>query len=224
MKYGINVITLVLMLTSYSCLADPDRDIIDLLKHEKFQLELFELSMCTEEILTILQEDTTYHRHWKKRMGRVNDKRLSDYDRYFHSVELSFFLKQCQGLKSQYKSGYSLIEKSTPTFQTKDYADLAIPFYNYIHYPEDIDPACLVVLVCFSEKALNHIAKDKKSFSRFNDWFEYGYDEFRDGMARNNIGKKKINNRLIDFIENKYSKSSQPLAVSSIAMLKKKKK
>lgn len=224
MKYGINIITLILQLTSYSCLANPDRDIIDLLKREKFQFELFELSMCSEEILNILQEDTTYHRHWKKRMERVNDKRLSEYDRYIHSVELIFFIEQCQSLKSQFKSGYSFIEKSTPAFQAKDYTDLSIPFYHYIHYPEDIDPASLIVLVCFPEKALSDITKNKKSYSRFNDWIEYGYDEFRDGMAENNIGKKKINNRLIDFIVNKHSDSTQPLAVNSIAMLKKMKK
>jgi hypothetical protein len=211
-------------MTSYSCVANPDRDIIDLLKHEKFQFELFELSMCTEEILTILQKDTTYYRHWKKRMERVNDRRLSDYDRYVHSVELNFFIKQCQRLKPHYESGYSFIEKSIPTLNAKEYTDLSIPFYNYIHYPEDIDPASLIVLVCFPEKALDDITKDKKSFSRFNDWIEYGYDEFRDGMARNNVAKEKINNRLIDFIVDRHSKSSQSLAVNSIAMLKKMKK
>lgn len=224
MKYKIKITALILILVNYSCMAKPDRDIIDLLKHEKFKLELFELSMCAEEVLTILQEDTTYHHHWKKRMERIYDNQLTEYDRYVHSKELALFMKQCQSLKSQYRLGYDYLEKNIPVFRGKTYTDLSIPFYNYIRYPEDIDPASLIVLMCFPEKAFDDITKNKKALSRFNDWIEYGYDEFREGMAKNNIGRKKVNNRIIDFIVNKHSESSQELVVSSITMLKKMKR
>jgi hypothetical protein len=220
MKFAINTVTFIL-LTLSACSARPDGDIIDLLKREKFQFEIFELSMCAEEILSILQSDTAYHKMWEKRIQRANDSRLSEYDRYMHSAEYSFFLQQCHAFDSQYKRAVTFVKQSSSSFQMKTYADLSLPFNNYVHYPEDIDPASLIVLICLPEKALDDISKNKTSRVRFNNWIEYGYKEFRYGFTKNNVAKKKINDRMIDFIITKHSKSTHHLALASITMLKK---
>lgn len=220
MKQRINALMLILTSISFSCSANPDSDIIAHLKREKFQLELFELSMCVEEIFQVLREDSTYHRFWIKRMERVYDKRLTEYERYLHSIELNFFLNQCEQIGNKYKSEHSFLKKYIPQYQTKNLPNVAESFYNFIQYPEDIDPACLIILICFPESALNDIARDAKYLKQFNNWIEYGYDEFRDGFSQRNPAKRKINNRLIDFIIDKYSNSSHSLAQESISMLK----
>jgi hypothetical protein len=111
-------------------------------------------------------------------MQRANDPRLSAHDLYMHSAENSFFLKQCQFFNSQYKIGAEFVEKSSPDFPVENFSDISLPFNNYLHYPEDIDPASLIVLVCFSEKALEDISKNKTSLKKFNNWIEMGTKNF----------------------------------------------
>jgi hypothetical protein len=221
-------ITLLIILSlANSCVAQPavNDEIVSYLKKKKFQLELFELAMCKEEMLAILEKDTLFREIWKERAALIFDKRLSEAYLFFHTHEARLFsslLDSSTDLKKKYPLAFELVKTSIKTKNTlkvpTDYSNL---FLDYVEYPEDVDPACLVALMCFEDKAFSDINSNKVSLSRFNEWLNYGFEEFRHYSGSKSKAKNEINNRLVDFIIEKHKSSRDSLLIDkSIKLLK----
>lgn len=138
----------LLILLSYTnlCAALPsvDTEIASYLKKKKFQLELFEIAMCRDEILAILETDTLFRKHWKERTANIFDIRLNEANLFYRGFEahlISNFFDSSADLKTSYPLAFEVIENSIrPINKLKEPIDYPTVFLAYIEYPEDVDP------------------------------------------------------------------------------------
>ena len=143
---------------------------------------------------------------------------------YIHSLEYSLFEKRMgdnQTLKNDYPIAYKKVQNYKPPVKSREYSSFSEPFKVYIDYPEQIDNICLIMLVCrINCDFFDDIQNEKMALWKFNNWIEYGFEEFRYYPGTLNKGKGIINNRIIDYImEMKYCQQ-HPLAQKSITMIK----
>ncbi|GCC53323.1 hypothetical protein SanaruYs_35660 [Chryseotalea sanaruensis] len=197
-----------------------DSALMEYIKKEKFNLELYELSFCTEEVLKIIESDSTYQNDFIKRINRAFDKRLSESQRYFHTFEYVFFLNQISTIKNYkiiYPKSLLIIENLQPLKRDYTFKNYSFPFQNYIEYPEQVDDACIISLITdLPSTVWSDIERDKLALYRFNAWLEFGFEEFRYYPGTKSKVKSTLNKRIVDYISSKHKNSSMPLIVKAL--------
>lgn len=218
-------ITITIFSAAAKTWSSPYKDslIVEHLKKEKFNLELYELAFCSRELLQILEEDSMARNEFMKRIERAFDERLSQSQLYFHQLEydlLSGQISEDKDVKLSYPKALSLIQKLAPEKLSYDYKGFATHFQNYIEYPEQTDDACIIALVTNLPKTIwKEIESDKLALYRFNTWLEFGFEEFRYYPGLKSTIKSTINDRIISFIKEKYSVAHHPLIAKSLDMI-----
>lgn len=202
----------------------PDSLIVDYLKKNKFNLEFYELSFCQNEILFILEQDTGYYSIWEKRIQTEIKDSLDANAFYIHSKGLNFFkeILVTSELHNVYPFAFKFILESLNfNITLKKVNDFSEVFKSYIKYPEQVDDICLILLVCdFNCDFFKEIQSDKIANWKFNNWLEYGFEEFRIYPEKTIKGKREITERLISYILTNYKCMNQPLKQQSIEMIK----
>lgn len=238
MKYKINFTTLIVLitffnLTSFSQNQKIEQSIVDLIKENNFNLEIYELSVCINELFYIIETDSSKFLDFEIKMEKSFDKSLSLATKNIHSIEFKNFKKQIinnDSLQIKFPHAYMKISN----YQIKyipNKLDYLNSFKNYIDYPEQVDDICIITLLYNSNSStLDSILNDKIAFWRFSNWIDYGFEEFRYYPNLSNKGKEIITNRLILYIK-KINKNNNHYLVqkslesinSSIAKYKKRK-
>lgn len=197
-KYLLFLMILTLSTIGCSQNSTADNSIIEYLKKNNFNLEIYELAFCVEEILYILDEDTSYIRKLEEKIGSSFTKRNNSSQKYFHFKELQL-LKNKFRLKDADLGDIIFLESTQYNNPYESYAELV---NNYTEYPEQIDDIFLIFLVCnFEEKAWNDIMNNKIAYWKFNNWIDYGFIEFRYYMGTKNAAKGILNERIIEYIQ-----------------------
>jgi hypothetical protein len=202
----------------------PDPVLKDYVKKEKFALEIYELSFCLEEIADILEHDTSYNILFEKRLKLAFDKRLNKSQLFIHNKEMGLLRKSLANLKSGetiYPKAYKIMNKLFEGHNSSDFNNYSEPFKAYIEYPEQVDDICLVTLITDSpnNQAWEDIQSDKIALIRFNNWIEYGFEEFRYYPGLSSKPKSILNTRIVNFIFNKRKDDKNPLVMKSLKMI-----
>lgn len=226
MKKALLFIALISLIMS--CNAQTERtvnkEVLDILMKDKFNLEIFELSFCINEILNIIENDSSYYKILNDRISKAFDNNKKEEILYIHTVEFEFFqqmIKSNASLKNKYPDGYWKIQQIKPTLLSKTYSNYSEVFKAYVEYPEQVDNICLIMLTCKIDcKFFDDVQNDKIAQWKYNNWLDYGYEEFRHYPGTLNAGKGNINNRIIDYILKTKNCQDNPLANKSIEMIK----
>lgn len=199
-----------------------DESVVDILKKTDFNMELFELAFCINEIHYLVESDSVYYELLKKRFSRFSSIIEEDALKYMHILEYRLFKQQLdivllnKGCSVSLKDFQKIGEASSESIDTTDFS---IHFKSYIEYPEQVDNACLITLLSdVSCDYFSQIQDDKIALWQFNNWLDYGFEEFRyyPGVLKDGLGV--INNRIIDYILELEHCPNQKLVHKSKAM------
>src|SRR5690554_876959 len=199
-----------------------DKSVVDILKKTDFNMELFELAFCINEIHYLVESDSVYYELLKKRLSRFSSIIEKDELKYMYLLEYRFFKQKLNEVFFNKGCSVSLIDLQKfgePLAESIDTTDFSVHFRAYIEYPEQVDNACIITLLsdvncdCFSQ-----IQDDKIALWQFNNWLDYGFEEFRyyPGVLKDGLGV--INNRIIDYILELEHCPNQKLVHKSKAM------
>jgi hypothetical protein len=189
------------------------------LKKDNFNLSFYELSFCINEIYHILENDTAYCRVWENRINRLQTSNLN----YLKKIEYGYFDKMHKEnpYKTNYPKAVSFIDFSLVKINIEKITDFAEIFSDYIEYPEQVDDACLIMLVCDMDcNFFTKIQNDEIAFWEYSNWLEYGFEEFRYYPGLSTRANQIINDRIINYILNKKDCLDQELVQKSISMIK----
>jgi hypothetical protein len=229
MKHKIKFVFLgILSLTSFECISQTrkqiDVQIMEYLKKERFNIEITDLSFCIDEILFVIEKDTSYKNIFIKRINESFDKGLSNATIYVHKKVFESFMDTIKSLKyfkNNYPKAYEYIIHINPFIKEITFNSFTDVFKAYIEYPEQVDDICVFTLLYKSDnKTYEGIEKDKVALWRFNTWIEYGFEEFRYYPGILNKAKGKINERIIEAIIRKQGINSNQLVKKSLEMIK----
>lgn len=199
--------------------------IVDILKKDKFNMEVFELSFCIEELLYIVENDSSFFRMWADKIDNSFANTIKDEVLYIHSIEYNLFkmrLNEESDLKNKYPIAFKRIKNYEQNITPKYYENFSNPFKVYIEYPEQLDDICLIMLLSNIDCVFfEDIQNDKVAFWKFNNWIEYGFEEFRYYPGTLNKGKGIINNRIIEHVLESDKCQYNSLVKNSIIMIKK---
>jgi hypothetical protein len=204
---------------------ESNLDIVKMLKSEKFNLEFYELSFCIEEVLNIIETDSSFCNIWDARIAEGFSKRLEDEIIYIHFKELEFLkykLNSDENLKLKYPYAYEYVIKSIDINidLKKGMHNFPEIFNTYIKYPEQIDDICIIMLICdFDCMVFKTIQNDKISNWKFNNWLEYGFEEFRYFPSTQNQASNILTNRITKYIIENPKCINKPLVIKSIEMI-----
>lgn len=209
-----------------SCNAQQDRmineELVDVLKKDKFNLEIYELSFCLDEILYLIENDSNYFKTWKERVNKSFDPKLKKEVLYIHSLEYDFFklmILENSALINFYPNAYKKIQEIKPTPIAITNSKFSEVFKAYIEFPEQVDDICMVMLVCKLNCAtFNDVQNDKIALWKFTNWIDYGFEEFRYYPGTLNEWKGIINKRIINYILKSNNCVDHPLVSRSIAL------
>jgi hypothetical protein len=200
-----------------------DVSLADYLKQEKFNVELYELAFCLPEIFTIIEDDSTHRSRFKKRLQRAFNSKLSTSQLYFHQLELRIMLENVDKLNDvdeKYQKSLAVIRE----FYSDSHANKAefssSIFRNFIEYPEQVDDACLILLLSNTKDIQwSALEQDKGAMIRFANWINYGFEEFRYYPSTLRSNKLIITNRIIADVCARNRESKNPLVIRSLRMI-----
>lgn len=208
----------------------PQRDrfaqdfaLVDYLKQEKFNVELYELAFCLPEIFSIIEDDSAYRSRFKKRLQRALNTKLSTSQLYFHQLELRIMLENIDKLKDidkKYQKSFAVIrEFYSDSLSNKAEFSSSI-FRNFIEYPEQVDDACLILLLSNTKHSQwSALEQDKGAMIRFDNWVKYGFEEFRYYPSTLRSTKLIITNRIVADVRTRNRGSENPLVIKSLRMI-----
>ena len=182
---------------------EPNKQLVVMLKNNNFNLEIYELTFCLNEILYILENDSTYENVFSKRINEAFENRLNESTHFFNAMEYNYFKKvlmQQNVYANIFPKGYRFLCNLNPPVKKSNISYLEA-FKNYIKYPEQVDDVCLMTLIYKNKPEIyDSINEDNIAKWRINSWIEYGFEEFRYYPGILNKTKKILNDRIIDFI------------------------
>lgn len=225
-----SVVMLVLLISIVSIgFSKPDDElnleVVEMLKLQKFNLEYYELSFCIEEILYVVENDSSYSEIWDARISSGFVKTLEDEIIYVHLKELSFFeanLLADKTFKTKYPSAFNYILNSLDINMDvkKGVSNFSEIFNVYVKYPEQVDDICLISLICnFDCTIFSDIRNDDISNWKYNNWLKYGFDEFRYFPSIQDSAHNVLTNRVSNFIIKNSSCKTDTLVIKSIKMI-----
>ena len=198
-----------------------DFDVINILKRDNFNRSFYELSFCINEIHFILENDSNYFDVWKKRVQQIqtHENELS----YMKIIEYLFFneMQKNNPDNKYFPRATKFVQESQIKLNVDKPSNFARVFIDYIEYPEQVDDACLIMLICNPDcDYFTEIQNNEVSLWLFNNWLQYGFEEFRYFPALSNRGKMVITNRIIDYIFDKKDCIDKELVQKSKEMIK----
>lgn len=225
-----SVVVLVLLISIVSVgFSKPDDElnleVVEMLKFQKFNLEFYELSFCIDEILNIVENDSSYCEVWDARISSGFVRTLEDEIIYVHLKELDFFetnLLSDKTYKTKYPFAFKYILNSLEiNIDVKKGVSNFHKILNvYVKYPEQIDDICLISLICnFDCMVFNDIQNDDISNWKFNNWLKYGFDEFRYFPSTQDSANIILTNRISNHIVKSSKCKTEPLVIKSIKMI-----
>ncbi|MDR1225471.1 MAG: hypothetical protein LBK47_01050 [Prevotellaceae bacterium] len=174
-----------------------DMGIVEYLKKAQFNMLLVDLSFCVEEVKFILTTDSTYIPIWKERIERG----FNNQSNFLRKLEYALFQKQAESYFVATSLLYNTLDVSKVQMTDQQYIQ---DFLNLIEYPDEVDHACVVLLLCVEKcEIFNVIAEDKAANRQFKKWFDYGFEEFRYYPGLSNSATIKINNRIIKHLKDR---------------------
>ena len=194
-------------------------DVVNRLKKDNFYLEFYELAFCINEIHFILENDTSYFNVWKNRIENFSKHELS----YLKKIGCQFFSDmQNNNPDNQYYSrAVKFVQDNQLKIGIEKPVNFAQDFRRFIEYPEQVDDACLIMLICNIDcYYFIEIQNDEIALWRFNQWLEYGFEEFRYNYSLLDKSRRMITNRIIDYIVNKNDCEDKDLVRKSKKMIK----
>jgi len=201
---------------------DPNYEIVEMLTKNKLNLELFELAFVLPELAYIIENDSTGL--FDQRIQNAFNPNLSAVSQYVHSIELGFLLSQFAAdisLKSAFPVAVKMALQKEVFIREKSDDDFSVIYKEYIQYPEQVDDISLITLLTSKDCRLyENIAGDKMAMYNFNNWLEYGFDEFRYYPDSKDSINLEINNKLVDWIMTNAKCPDNPLVRRSKKMLK----
>lgn len=227
MKYKIKFTLVVLLITFCNQIINGQNNtrepqIIDLLKENNFNLEMYELTVCINELFYIIENDTNQFYAFQNRINHAFDKSFSNETKFIHFIEFENFKHEIlinDTLKKLYPDSFSKILNLKIDFYPRNIEYLNA-FKNYIEYPEQVDDICIITLLYKSDNAtLDSIMNDKIAFWRFLSWLEYGFEEFRYYPSINVKSKSIITDRLIFKIKSKNQDSDHEIVRKTFEMI-----
>jgi hypothetical protein len=201
---------------------DIDQQVVSYLKKNSLRVELFELSFCVKELVYILDQDTSYYKKWDELINILFDKRHKSEELFVRIKEITFLRNRMlndSSLVSLYPKAYQYLLSKIPTQNININKKFNEIFKICIDVPEKVDYMCLVSLICdFNESIFIDINNDKIALWKYNNWLEYGFAEFRYYPGILNKSKGIINQRIINYISEKYKESKNPLIIKTLGM------
>jgi hypothetical protein len=217
------IISLVMRCNAQSEL-NVNNAVIETLKKDRFNFEIFELAFCLNEIFSIIENDSTYYNIWASRINQAFNNKQKEELLYVHSIEykfLKYMMSENISLKGVYPNLYIKLQQIKPVLTAKEFPNFSKVFNDYIEYPEQVDNICLILLICeINCQVFDDITNDKIALWKYNNWINYGFEEFRYYPGTLNNGKKAINNRIINYIMNNKHCQGSPLVNKSFIMIK----
>jgi len=220
---------IIVFLTITNCDAQSDSKvneyIVKSLKENKFNFEIFELAFCLDEIFFLIENDSTSFDILIERINNAFNVPQKEEIKYIHSLEFDFFREQLIrkiDLKIKYPETYSRLEQTNPEIANNYSNNFAEIFKSYIEYPEQVDDICLIMLICNIDcKYYDNIQNDKIASWKYNNWIEYGFEEFRYYPGTLLEEKRVLNNRMFDYIVKTSNCRDILLVDRSISMIEK---
>jgi len=200
-----------------------DETVINLLEDSKFNLEIYELAFCTKEILYLIENDTTLYNLFQERINKSFRNTIKEELLYIHSLEYELLKDRIitNSNEEEFPQGVKGFKNIHPNTIQKVVSDFAVPFKAYIEFPEQVDDICLIMLLSDIDcKYFQDIQQDKIALWKFNNWIEYGFEEFRYYPGTLEKGKGIINKRIVNYIIQNNSCKEYPLVKKSTEMIK----
>lgn len=216
------IVGITITLLEIRCQASYNKEVVELLKKDKFNYEIYELAFCINEVSHIIEQDTNYLRVLDQKIRIAADNNIKPELLYIHLLEIDFFKKMLDenNVKDKYPKAYSDFQKILPSKKSNITTSFTKIFNSYIEYPEQVDDICLIMLTCnLNCKAFEDIQKDKTSVWKYNNWLDYGFEEFRFFPGKTSKAKNIMNNRIIDYILKSEKCKDNNLVIKSKAML-----
>jgi hypothetical protein len=210
-------------LSAASCSPAPyDSTLASYVAKENFNLQIYELAFCVEEVVAIIENDSLARKTFEERINRAFDSRYNNAQIYIHKLELNFFSQQSKKIISlnSYPNSSLLFDKMVENNKSNNYEKFASQFPEYIESPEQVDDACLIALISdLPNTAWRGIESDKLAMYSFNNWINFGFEEFRFYPGTKSKPKEILNKRIVDYVLQKHAKSSEPLVIRAVRMI-----
>jgi hypothetical protein len=199
-----------------------DKQVVEMLKANKLNLQLFELAFVLPELTYLIEKDTTGL--FDKRISNAFASNLSIDVKYIHSLSLDFLvskIKEDDSLIKAFPDATEKIIRKESYIIRKPEKSFSEIYKSYIKYPEQVDDATLIILLTANDcQIYESIASDEVALYNFNNWIEYGFDEFRYYPDSENPISKRINDKLANWVIEKANCSDNVLVIKAKAMLK----
>jgi len=200
-----------------------DEEVINFLKESKFNIEIYELAFCTKEVLYLIESDSSFKNMFQERINNSFENDISEELRNIHSIEYRFFKDRMvkDSNSNEFPKGFRYFINIQPNITQNIFVDFAVPFKAFIEFPEQVDDICLIMLLGDIEcKYFQDIQQDKVALWKFNNWIEYGFEEFRYNPGTSHKVKGIINQRIINYILENKQCQDQTLVERSIKKIK----
>jgi hypothetical protein len=195
-----------------------DVSVIDELKRCDFNREFYELAFAIPEIYYMLETDTSCQEKWGNRIRLF--QRFKDKMGVLQKMEYTFFIQKQREFLNDNSKKIPLVYDTDMT-KTEVVENFGKIFLDYIEYPDQVDAACLIILLCSKDcRLFTEIQNEKYALWNYNNWLEYGFEEFRYYPGMSKKGNQIINNRMIDYLLNNKHCFEQELVHKSIVMIK----
>ena len=227
MKNGV-LTTFFLLNFAHLPIAQPaelavDRGIAELLVEEKLNFQFFELAMVLPELANVIESDTSDL--LSKRVQHSFDSSLSIETRYVNSLDFCFLFskfKSDSSISDTFPKAFELISslREKVVIETQPIQNFASIYKEYIEYPEQMDDITIITLLTANDcKFFEEIQADQIAMYNFNNWLEYGFDEFRYYPDFENPVRLEINNRLTAYLSKNVKCTDNVLVQESLKMI-----